>query len=370
LPFALTILIMGSSSLLLQALTQTSEPLAQQRLTEKRMARIENALKAYWLSHQCGSLPSTPSGLPSAPAPEVPWRALGLQEDDKFDAWGRLFTFRQTPGGLTVSGSAVRWALVSHGPSGLGGWLPSGIQKMPLPAPTNIEETANAQSAVALFGLPAFAPTDTDPAVAANHFDDLVRSGATGIWSAMCVGSAIPPVVAAGIPSVTLDSATLAASGVVLTGFSSGQQSVVIPGAGGVPALTLSSQAGQQIAFDNTGNPKAGLGVCGSLGPCNATNAELSGAETLSFKLVGASAFKLGLLIENFSLVESVQITFKLNGVQVGAPINHTGASNASNLVPTLPSAAFDEVVIGAGAASSFFVDAVRFCDASTACTP
>jgi hypothetical protein len=370
LPFALSFMILAASSLLLQALTQTRQPLVQQQVTEQRMIRIEKALKAYWLSHQCASLPSTALGLASSPAPEVPWRELGLQEDDKFDAWGRLMTFRQAVAGLTVSGAPVRWAVVSHGPSGLGAWLPTGVQKTPAPAAGNVEETANVQSATALFQLPVFAPSDLDPVVATNHFDDAVRFGLSGEWLSMCTGSGIPPVVAPGIPSVTLDSGTLATSGVTFAGFSSGQQTLTIPGGGGSPAVTLSSQAGQQIAFDNTGNPKTGLGVCGSPGPCNAANSELSGSETLSFKLAGASAYKLGLLVENFSLVESVQITFKLNGVQVGAVVNHTGAANASNLIPTLPSAAFDEVLIGAGAASSFFIDAVRFCDVNTPCTP
>jgi hypothetical protein len=370
LPFALSFLILGASSLLLQALTQTRQPLLQQQVTEQRMARIEKALKAYWLSHQCASLPSTPLGLGSSPAPEVPWRELGLQEDDKFDAWGRLLTFRQASAGMTVSGVPVRWAVISHGPTGLGAWLPTGGQKMPVPAAGNVEETANIQSATAMFRLPFFAPSDLDPAVATNHFDDVVRFGPSGEWTPMCTGSGTPPVVAAGAPSVTLDSGTLATSGVTFSGFSSGQQTLTIPGSGGSPAVTLSSQAGQQIAFDNTGNPKTGLGVCGSPGPCNAANSELTGSETLSFKLTNASAYKLGLLVENFSLVESVQITFKLNGIQVGAVVNHTGAANASNLTPTLPSAAFDEVVIGAGAASSFFIDAVRFCDANTPCTP
>ena len=135
--------------------------------------------------------------------------------------------------------------------------------------------------------------------------------------------------------------------------------------------MTVAVQAGQQISVDNTGgNPKTGLGVCNVSGSCNATNSELSGTETLSFKLVNATAYRFGVLLDKFTLAENVQITFKLNGVQVGAVVNHAGAANPINLVPTVTSAAFDEVVVGAGAASSFFIDAVRFCDASTTCGP
>lgn len=369
-PMILSILVLGASTLALQAARQARQPLADQRTTEQRMDRVEDALKAYWLTHQCNQLPATAAGLPSAPAPEVPWRELGLQADDRLDAWGRLITYRQAAAGLTVSGTAARWALVSHGPSGLGGWLPSGSQKLPLPAAGNAQETANVQSATTLFQLPGFAPTDIDAATAVNHFDDMVRFGVSADWSAMCIGSGMPPVVVAGAPSVTLNTATLATSGVTFTGFSSGQQTLTIPASGTAPGMTLAVQAGQQIAFDNTGSPKTGMGVCGASGPCNAANAELSGSETLSFKLLSASAYKLGVLLENFSLAETAKITFRLNGVQVGAVVNHTGSANAIDLTPTVASAAFDEVVIGAGGASSFFIDAVRFCDASTSCVP
>ena len=137
--------------------------------------------------------------------------------------------------------------------------------------------------------------------------------------------------------------------------------------------MTVAVQAGQQTSVDNTGgNPKTGLGVCNVSGSCNATNSELSGTETLSFKLVNATAYRFGVLLDKFTLAENVQITFKLNGVQVGAVVSYTGSFSAIDLTPTVASAAFDEVVIGAVGASSFFIDAVRFCDASTStsCVP
>ena len=373
-PMIAAVLVLGASTLALKAAKQTQRPLEEQRTTEHRLDRIEQALKAHALKNGCTTLPTTPVGLPSAPAPEVPWRALGLQADDRLDAWGRLFTYRQAAAGLTVSGVEVRWVVVSHGPSGLGARLPSGSQ-MPLPAVGNLAETANAQSPTDLIQLPFFASPDIEPSTDPNHFDDIVRSATPAEFDALCAGGGGgggggPPPVAANAPSVTLNQTTLATSGVTFTGFASGQQTLTIPASGTAPGLTVAVQAGQQIAADNTGNPKVGLGVCTSSVPCNPANAELSGAETLSFKLVNATAYKLGLLLKSFTLAETAQITFKLSGTQVGAVVNHSGAANASNLVPTVSSAAFDEVVIGAGASSSFFINAVRFCDASTPCVP
>lgn len=379
----------------------------------------------------------------------VPWRTLGISQSEAMDGWGRFISYRVpvdtaapvTAGmtnvnaadmtncdtvepspvaptapafactaslnvlntafmdvavrpGLTVRVNdtdqpQIAWALISHGPSGLGAWRSGqnpasrvcGLQQMP---PANSDECNNTLALPAFFvqrppEVLAAGGQPLNPAVDINHFDDVVRTLGIPVLIASTgrmardwpeAGPVVPPVVVAGAPSVTLNIATLLTSGVTFTGFSSGQQTLTIPASGTAPGMTLVVQAGQQIAFDNTGSPKTGMGVCGASGPCNAANAELSGSETLSFKLVSASAYKLGVLLENFSLAETAQITFKLNGVQVGAVVNHTGSSNAIDLTPTVASAAFDEVVIGAGGASSFFIDAVRFCDASTSCVP
>ena len=282
----------------------------------------------------------------------------------------------------------IAWVLISHGPTGLGAWRSGqnpasrvcGLQQMP---PANSDECNNT---LALPVPPAFfvqRPPEVlaaggqplNPAVDINHFDDVVRFQKIEEFIASTGRGARdwPEAVAPGTPSVPFTAATLATSGVTFTGFSSGQQTLTIPPAApppGTPGVTVAVQSGQQITIDNSASPPAGLGVCHSTGICNATNAELSWAETLSFKLVDATAYKLGVALKNFTPSETAQITFKLNGVQVGAVVNHTGSSNAIDLTPTVASAAFDEVVIGAGGASSFFIDAVRFCDASTSCVP
>jgi hypothetical protein len=359
-----SVLVLGAATLVLQAAQQTRRPLEEQRTTEQRMKRIEQAITAYWFTNGCVTLPSTPAGLPSDPAPEVPWVALGLQADDRLDAWGRLITYRQGASELTVSGTAARWALVSHGPSGLGAWLPSGVQKLPLPVVTNTDETANlkATTPFELIQKPAFAPSHTDPATATDHFDDVVFSGVLPA----CGGTTVPP----GTPSVIFNADALGTSGVTFNGFASGTTTLTIPSTSTTPGLTLTvGQAGHEISFDNTQGTKSGVGVC-STNNGNANSSELGGTETLSFKLLNATALRIGLLFENFSLVESAQITFKLNGVQVGAVLAYSGASNASNLAPANPLVAFDEVVVGAGASSSFFIEALRFCDANTSCVP
>jgi Tfp pilus assembly protein PilV len=287
--------------------------------------------------------------------------------------------------GLTVrvngtDQTQIAWVLISHGPTGLGAWWSGqnpasrvcGLQQMP---PANSDECNNTLAlpvppasfvqrppqVLAANGQPL------NPAVDTNHFDDVVRFQKIGEFIASTGrGSKNWPDP----PSVIFGTSTLATSGVTFIGYSSSQQTLTIPPASPTPGLTVAVEPGKQITVDNSASPPSGLGVCQSVGICDATNAELSGAETLSFKVTSTTADKLGLSFRRFSGTETAQITFKLNGVQVGAVVSYTGSSNAIDLTPTVASAAFDEVVIGAGGASSFFIDAVRFCDASTSCVP
>ena len=161
----------------------------------------------------------------------VPWVALGLKQEDVVDEWGRLISYRvfdgaygltqasgatatdcdtnngatpdeppingvcnpdhNTPAtsflqhltygptqikGLVVSDygtnvSGVAYVLISHGPSGLGGFLPSGI-RMPLPDPT-ARDFPNTLAAPTSFikqeaSSPSVVPGTT------GHYDDLV----------------------------------------------------------------------------------------------------------------------------------------------------------------------------------------------------
>lgn len=413
-PMIVTVLVLGASTLALQAAKQTRRPLAELRTTEQRLDRIEQALRAYVLIHR--QLPCPADGrldiglaspilgagsCPSPPGDTVPWATLGLQKDDALDAWNRKISYRPfsgntslipPPATLTVRDDYVNpptianvaWVLISHGPTGYGAWLlkgnsPAPAQRMVLPtdvaAPSfDPDEYSNTQLSPATgFVKKPFNVVDLSPTQVA-FFDDMVRyktltklAEETGLGIENDEDSLDDDA-----EHISLDSANIDPTNTIFSGFSSGEQTLTIPGSGTAPALTVSVQAGQQIVRDNTGSPKTGIGVCNVSGPCNSTNAQLSGAETLSFKLVDKTAYKLGVLFKNFTLAESAQITFMLNGAQVGTVVSYSasGGANATNLVPTVASATFDEVVIGAGAVSSFFIDKVRFCNARTHCDP
>lgn len=465
-PMILSILVLGASTLALQAARQTRQPLAEQRTTEQRMDSLGKALKAYAVIQvrlPCPArgnalttdvdfgLSSPNAATPTCTSPDgiVPWRTLGISQSDAMDGWGRFISYRvpvDTVGppataGMTRVNAAdmtncdtwepssvaptapafactpsldvldttflnsrtsltvrvngtdqpqIAWVLISHGPTGLGAWRSGqnpasrvcGLPQMPA---LNSDECNNILASPAFFvqrspEVLAAGGQPLNPQVDTNHFDDVVRfqNIKEFIASTGRGASNWPEAVAPNTPSVPFTEATLDTSGVTFTGFSSNQQILTIPAAPlappspGTPGVTVAVQPGQQITIDNLASPPSGLGVCQSVGICDATNAELSGTETLSFKLVNATAYKLGLALKNFNGGETALITFKRSGAQVGEVVSHTGPFNASNRVPTVPSAAFDEVVIGAGGTSSFFIDAVRFCDASTstACAP
>lgn len=277
----------------------------------------------------------------------------------------------------------IAWVLVSHGPSGRGAWLPrSGGQRMALPV-NGGDENSNTQPAPAAFvqrteQVLAASGTPLDAASDVNHFDDVVRFQSIQDLIAKAgrgsrdwpEGGGPGPVVAANAPSVVLDGSALAAAGVNPSGFQTGSPSFTVPASGSSPGLVVSTPNGQ-IAFDNTGNPKQGFGVCPASGACNASGAQLSSGETLSFKLVNATAYKFGAILDNFAAMKVVSFTFKLAGVQIGAVVNKTsvGLAAVSN-VSSSTGAAFDEVVVAPVGGAAFLIDSARFCDATTNCVP
>lgn len=166
----------------------------------------------------------------SFPAGVVPWRTLGLSPADALDPWGRVVSYRVYDGGIgfTQAGGASRvfcdttnngvvaetpptnglcandrntlkdsfttyktyggskglvvtdygtavnkvaYALISHGPSGLGGYLPTGA-RMTMPGAT-AGDYLNTQSAAAGYVKAAFKIIGVDPG-AATHYDDVV----------------------------------------------------------------------------------------------------------------------------------------------------------------------------------------------------
>lgn len=363
----LSVLVLGAATLVLQAAQQTRRPLAEQRTTEQRMQRIEQAIYAHWLKNQCNQLPPSPSG----PAPEVPWVALGLQADDRLDAWGRLITYRQAATGLTVSGVAARWALVSHGPSGLGAWLPSGVQKLPLPVATNVDERANtnATAPFALVNKPANAPDGVDPATDPAHFDDVVLSGVlpTCIPQEETPGNVVGDVL--GLPI---------AESIKVNGRAD-NQNITYDGGISLGTIQITSTGGGGIITDASANARA-IGVCrtgcGS-GLQQAAERALGGMESLTFKLTDADktaqSFAMGLLWVNPDTV-TVSIEFKHDGLNVSYV---TQLVNVDNVVPPSPQltsqhpsppVVFDEVIIRPFGTSLFFISSFRFCASTTTC--
>ncbi|MEQ1882372.1 MAG: hypothetical protein ABL878_15540 [Burkholderiales bacterium] len=174
----------------------------------------------------------------SYPVGVVPWRSLGLTANDVIDPWGRLVTYRVYSGtiGLTKAGgasrvncdtdngstvesppvsglcatntntlkasflthplyegtkgllvsdfgttvTAVAYTLIIHGPTGLGGYLPSGA-RMTMPGATaadyaNTQPSATVvKAAYSAEGVTAGAPGHFDDIVAYKTIDDLIR---------------------------------------------------------------------------------------------------------------------------------------------------------------------------------------------------
>lgn len=409
LAMAATFLAVSAATIAVQLARQNQRPLESQRTTEARLKRIEAALKAYWVANNCaapeaanGSLAddAAGAGVANAATPAanrvVPWRTLGLQADDALDAWGRRITYFQaaavsvdTNGDGGADLTNARWVLVSHGPSGLGAWLPvlgqPAVRQAPFP-PVSANELSN-QQGPQFVKAQANANAEMDPATHAAFFDDVV-SYTLVTDLASCVAPAPPPapspspspspapapapaVVAANAPRTTLNAAALAAAGVSNNRFRTQQQIITVPAVGSAPPLTITASAGQ-VAFDFRTNPKQGFGVCPSSGRCNRNAAQLTAGETLSFMLPSNTAYRVGLNLNRFSNGEKVTVTFKLAGVQVGTLVTLNGSNNAvySNITPSVPSALFNEVVVAPVGSAAIFIDAVRFCDSTTSCVP
>lgn len=188
-----------------------------------------NAAAGYANADAAGTSPFTNC---TYPVGVVPWRTLGLTIEDVIDPWGRLFTYRVYDGtiGLTRYGGAsavycdtdngtvpetapinglcasdyntlkasfmqhssylipgntkglavtdfgtavtqVAYALISHGPSGLGGYLSTGA-RMALPGAT-AADYPNTQVGAASIVKAAISASTVEPGTA-GHFDDIV----------------------------------------------------------------------------------------------------------------------------------------------------------------------------------------------------
>lgn len=221
--------------LIVDALSNVSIKSARSADTARRLDIVRNAMADFVSTNEylpCPASGATNTGLSDPVGPSVscnspdgtvPWRTLGIPEVAELDGWNRRISYRVYAGntGLTQPSGAsmvhcdtrkaggaqviaanglcandhsnlsdqflagkglsfsdhgattARFAfvLISHGPSGLGAWLPGGT-RMQLPAVGNLEETANHTAGGTYYRKSAsdiaIAPTD------ANHFDDVL----------------------------------------------------------------------------------------------------------------------------------------------------------------------------------------------------
>jgi hypothetical protein len=406
LPLAVTLLVVAASTLALQAAKQTERPLADQRTTEQRMARIERALRAYVVLHRqlpCpadGTLdtgwanPMPGLGACSPPTGDtVPWATLGLQKYDALDGWNRKISYRvfvgnaalpPSPPGLQVDDGGVRddlaWVLISHGPTGYGAWLLKGesllpAKRMPMPSSAAVppyNEFTNTQSAATIFVKKPFNVVDLPPTDAA-FFDDVVRYKTLADLETETGLTFAPP--SSNEPIETLLDPT-APQAIDTKGNGSNLTSIDISG-GSLGTIRLTSTGGDI----STNGPYNALGVCSSgCGTGNDSARALAPGESLSFRLVSPGqtmqGFSLGLLgLSTTPTTVAVSVTFRRNGVvlsttTLSASVSTTFPSSPqlTSLTPT-PVVVFDEVVISpVGTSTRFYVATVGLCAASTTC--
>ncbi|HCE29274.1 MAG TPA: hypothetical protein DET46_11450 [Comamonadaceae bacterium] len=367
------LLVVAASTLAIRMARQVEDKTAQQQLTLQRMQRVGQALQAYALVHGCplklpdgGAMGNSSLGDAVAGGTTVPWRTLGIAREDALDAWGRKISYLGNIAGVKVNvfgaNENADWALVSHGPSGLGAWLP-GEQKMP--APGNADELTNANPSSPLQLKQENAGTHVQPA---NLFDDFL------VWGSLDVAACPPlkPLIEGAPPSLNLTKALLnTLSTVKYSARDTKESTIKINGGTALGKITITSSGGNISANDNSNG--TAIGVC-EKGCGNDKNSSLSGTKTLSFKLdeKAAEKFALGLL----SLVDTVQfsVKFRYMGVDLSTyvspvvPVDVGDVKIFPNLVPS-PALPFDEVVIQAlNDDSSFFIASIRFCAVDEIC--
>jgi len=369
LALVVSLLVMAAATLAIRLAGQVSEKTAQQQLTQQRMARIGSALQAYWMVHGCtlpaGALGSASTGDAAPGGTTVPWRTLGLARDDAFDAWGRKIRYL-SPGSVAQFGAPAQpstWALVSHGPTGFGGWLASGQQ---MPPPVNADELANVNGG-SLQLKTETAGTDIAPA---NLFDDALLWGTLDTADCSATPPATPPVV--GAPTaLNLTTALLnSIAPVSYSGRDSNTTSITIDGGAALGNITITSSGGN-ISRNGVPNGTA-IGVC-TTGCGNNNNSSLSFPETLSFKLDGKTAEKFALGVLTLDPTVQVAVTFRRNGSDIGLYVSPVVPAVAgvptvfADLMPS-PASPFDEVVVQPQGSSRLFVASIRFCAAGSTC--
>lgn len=365
------LLVVAASTMAIRMARQVEDKTAQQQLTLQRMQRIAQALQTYWLVHSC-SLPGGAMGNASTGdaggGTTVPWRTLGIPREDALDAWDRKISYRN-PVSVTQFGTTIlptpTWALVSHGPTGLGAWLADGQQ---IPPPVNPDELANASGGVLQLKTEA-AGTDVLPA---NLFDDFLLWGT--LDAAECTPPVKPPIVGAPV-GISLTTTTLdSVNPVSYSGRDTNLTSITINPGPDVGLIDITATGGN-ITRNGVPNGTA-IGVC-TTGCGNDNNSSLSGTESLSFKLQSKSAGKFALGVLSLDPTVELSVTFRNNGSDLPLP----GGQYLSPLISVTPGSVrvfpdlmpappvqFDEVVVRPRGTSRFFIASIRFCEVAVAC--
>ena len=362
-----TLLVVAATTLAIRMARQVQDKTAKQQLTQQRMERIAKSLEAYWVVHGCkppdGALGSSKTGDEVAGGTTVPWRALGIEQSEALDGWGRKISYKKSGVVQIFGGSSTEsfdWALISHGPTGYGAWFVSEPTDKQMPAPTNPDEVVNANPGLNYLLKTIQEKTGSD-VLLADLFDDFLSWGSFD--ELLCN---INKLTTARLDSITP---------VAYTGRNANTTSITFDSATAWGDMTVAPTGG--TISRNAGG--TGIGVCS--GAC-ATDAEsaLDNSKSLGFKLSGgktAGKFALGVL----SLDPTVQIsfTFKLLGANVGVPVVYPALPSPPaaivpyelTVVPNLmPSTAtpFDEVVVQPLGTSRFFIASIRFCTAAENC--
>lgn len=360
------LLVMAASTLAIRMARQVEDKTAQQQLTSQRMQRIAQALQGYWLVHGCtlpdGAAGNAGTGDAAVGGTTVPWRTLGIAQEDSFDAWGRKLSYKTNTQVRAFEAVAepAGWVLVSHGPTGLGAWLPSGQQ---MPAPGNADELTNANLSSPLQLKQENAGTHVQPA---NLFDDFLVWGT--LDSADCASS--PPSTGDIVKKLLEDP-----DAIDTKGNGSGRTAIDLVTTD-LGTVRISSTGGEI----STDGPYKALGVCSSgCGKGNDSNRALDSSESLSIRLgTGKTAKGLTLGLLGWSggpTTASVSITFIKHKPPPEPPevVSNVILTNISINTPIIvaPSPAgttFDEVVVQPVGASRFYIATVIFCQTAT-CT-
>jgi type II secretory pathway pseudopilin PulG len=314
----------------------------------------------------------------SYPEGTLPWRTIGMRKDDAIDPWGRRLSYRVytgnagslvQPGGVSMakcdeieppplkgttpvagglgglcSGaldpfqfnttpteflagkgmmltdmgapaySDVAYVILSHGPTGLGGYTVSGAQ---FPDAPKTEERNNTKASGA-FTIKAFSDVDTE-ANSATHFDDLlVYRRLEDLVQRIGLRARNWPEM--GDSSKTFDSATVsAAAGATVTpGAGVGRTTLDFGGVVRASGLGPSS-APTELTYGEVG----GVGGIGGGGGVDFF-LESSANEFVRFEFTDA-ATNFGITLAHFGtygagLKEKVQLVFYLDSVAVGSP--------------------------------------------------